>query len=324
MPRATAATVVLLLLAHLACAPHRAYAQFKEQPITKGPQFGTPVSQKLQVGVVIKAEGGPCGGLMATVPVPCDWPEQTVKIVDEELLSAPSVRYRTTAGHLKQMLIEVAQLPTGQVAKAIVTLEVSHAPQLAPADPSVFKIPKKVDRQLVIYTGSSPMIETRHAKIASLAKQLAADQETAWGHVQAIYEWVAANIKIKAGDLKGAAKALNDKGGDVEDLTSLFIALCRASKIPARTVWVPQSCYAEFYLVDEDGTGYWFPVQLGEIRSFGRTDETRPILLKGDNFKDPERPREHFRFVPEFVKGSAVKGGGRPKVEFVRKTAGEP
>jgi hypothetical protein len=302
-----------------------ARAQIKDTApaTTKGPKLGPPVLQRLQVGVIIKAEGGPCGGLIATVPVPGDWPEQTVKVADEELVAVPNLRYRTSAGHLKQMVIEIAQLPAGQVAKALVTLEVSHAPQLAPEDTSIYKIPKKIDRQMAIYTGSSKFIETRHVKIVALAKQLVADKETAWEQAQAIYDWVYDNIKVKDGDLKGAAKALSDKTGDVEDLASLFIALCRASKIPARTVWVPQHCYPEFYLVDDEGQGYWFPCQVGGARSFGKIDETRPILQKGDNFKDPERPRERFRFVPEFVKGSAIKGGGRPAVEFVQKTVGQ-
>ncbi len=300
--------------------PVSARAQIKDAPSDKGAKLGPPVTQKLKVGVIVKAEGGTCQNLIATVPVPGDWPEQSVKIVDEELTpSVQNVRYRTSAGQLKQMLVEVPLLPVGQVAKALITFEVSHAPQLPPDDPSSYKIPKKLDRRLMMYVGASPFIEVRHPKIIALSKQLVADKETAWEQVRAIYDWVQENIKVKAGDLKGAAKALNDKTGDAEDLASLFIALCRASKIPARTVWVPQHCYPEFYLVDDDGQGYWFPCQVGGIRSFGQIDEIRPILLKGDNFKDPERPRERFRFVPEFVKGS---GGGRPNIEFVRDTLG--
>ncbi len=308
------------MLLALACSHQQAWGQIKDSPSDKGPRLGTPVVQKLKVGVIIKAEGGVCQNVIATVPVPGDWPEQSVRIAEEEISpTVGSVRYRTSAGQLKQMLVEVPVLNVGQVAKALITFEISHAPQLAPADPSLYKIPKKVDRRLMPYLGTSPFIESRHPKITSLAKQLTADKETAWEQAQALYDWVHENVKVKAGDLKGAARALNDKTGDAEDLASLFIALCRASKIPARTVWVPQHCYPEFYLVDESGEGYWFPCQVGGQRSFGQIDETRPILLKGDNFKDPERPREKFRFVPEFVKGS---GAGRPNIQFIRDTAG--
>jgi hypothetical protein len=83
-------------------------------------------------------------------------------------------------------------------------------------------------------------------------------------------------------------------------------------------VWVQGHCYPEFYLVDAKGKGYWFPCQAAGTRAFGGIPEHRPILQKGDNFRDPDRPKEPLRYVNEFVKGSAVKGGGKPRVEFVR------
>lgn len=314
--------VSLLLLLFVCVVPSAALAQFKEAEPVTGSTLGTPVKQKLKVGVVIRAEGGPCLGIIATVPVPSDWPEQQVTVVDEEL-SPPvrNLRYRTSAGQLRQMVVDVPQLAQGQEARAIVTLEVAHAPQIAPKNTADFVIPKKLDRQLTLYVGSSPQIETRHAKITALAKQFA-DKETAWEQVAAIYDYVQSNVELKKGDVKGAARALNDKNGDAEDQAALFIALCRANKIPARTVWVNEHCYAEFYLVDAAGKGYWFPCQAGGTKQFGGIDETRPILMKGDNFKDPDRPRERMRYVSEFVKGAGGKGSGRPKVQFIRETIG--
>ena len=87
-----------------------------------------------------------------------------------------------------------------------------------------------------------------------------------------------------------------------------------ANAIPARTVWVPGHCYPEFYLVDEQGTGYWFPCQAAGARDFGGIGEHRPILQKGDNFTDPDRPSRKLRYVSEFVTGK----GGRPQVQFIR------
>jgi hypothetical protein len=172
--------------------------------------------------------------------------------------------------------------------------------------------------------GPSPYIESRHQKIISLAKELTASSEdsesetSAWQTVEKIYDATRDRVKYVNGELKGAIRALNDGTGDCEELTSLFIALCRASKIPARTVWVDGHCYPEFYLEDDAGQGHWFPCQAAGTRDFGGIPETRPILQKGDNFKDPDRPRERQRYVSEFLKGAAVKGGGQPKVKFVR------
>ncbi len=78
--------------------------------------------------------------------------------------------------------------------------------------------------------------------------------------MQALYDWVRRQVKYKTGDpLRGAALALKEGVGGHDDMTSLFVAVCRDAGIPARTVWVPEFSYAEFYLVDKKGEGHWFP-----------------------------------------------------------------
>jgi Transglutaminase-like superfamily len=313
----------LVVLALVWGGARPAAAQFKDVSPAKGSQLGQPVTQKLKVGVIIKAQGGPLQNMLATVPVPIDWPEQTVRIATEELTpNVPSLHYRMTSGTLKQMIIEVPMITAGEEARALVTFEVGHASQTPPTETSIYKIPKKLDRQLTMYVGSSSQIETRHPKITAQAKQLVADKATAWEQVGAIYDWVMSNVQANKGELKGAARTLLEKSGDPEDMASLFVALCRASKIPARIVWVPQHVYPEFYLVDDDDHGHWFPCQIEGTRMLGGTSETGPILLKGDNFHDAERPREKMRFVPEFFKGTGSKSSGTPKVQFVRETSG--
>jgi hypothetical protein len=127
---------------------------------------------------------------------------------------------------------------------------------------------------------------------------------------------VRANVKYEfAEQIKPAVEALNDGQGDCEELSSLVIALSRADKIPARSVWVPGHCYPEFYLVDPDGKGHWFPCQAaGEARQFGSMIEDRPILQKGDNFKVPEE-RGPQRYVKQFL--SAKNAAANPEVKFV-------
>jgi hypothetical protein len=46
-----------------------------------------------------------------------------------------------------------------------------------------------------------------------------------------------------------------------------------------------------------------------------------PILQKGDSFRDPDRPGKQLRYVAEFLKGSAVEGGGKPQVTWIREGA---
>jgi hypothetical protein len=92
--------------------------------------------------------------------------------------------------------------------------------------------------------------------------------------------------------------------------------MCRAQKVPARTVFLPGHCYAEFYLEDDEGQGHWFPCEVVGERQFGGIHDMRPILQKGDNFKNPEESKERLRWLKEDF--HAAGRGASPQVKFVR------
>lgn len=287
---------------------------------SQGVRLGESQTQQLRVGMVITASpGSPCQGILATVPVPADWPEQKVSIVQEDV--SPTVRrltYRTLDDGVKQMVIQIPLLPAGQSARALVTFEVQRYEILAPADPSPFEAPQRMTRQLRAFLGESPYIETRNRKVRSIADQLRSENKDrpVWEQVEAIYDYVRENIEYREGQIKGAVAALEDETGDCEELTSLFVALCRLHRIPARCVWVTDHCYPEFYLVDERGQGHWIPCQAAGSRAFGSMPERRPILQKGDNIFVPEK-RARERYVAEFLKVQSLRGNA-PQVQFVR------
>jgi hypothetical protein len=97
-----------------------------------------------------------------------------------------------------------------------------------------------------------------------------------------------------------------DRGkGDCEEMSSLFIAVCRLKGIPARAVWIPEHTYPEFYLEDEEGTGHWFPCQLAGTRQFGGMIEARPVLQKGDKFKVPGNSQPARYVMPTLIARTA-------------------
>ena len=102
-------------------------------------------------------------------------------------------------------------------------------------------------------------------------------------------------------------------------MTSLFVALCRAADIPARTVWVPEFSYAEFYLLDKKGEGHWIPCSPAGTKAFGEMLDTKPVLAKGDNFRPPYgQPRASAVYPGVSDRLPATpQGGGRPSVQFI-------
>ena len=306
-----ASSILLFLLAPTALA------QFKEgAPETKD-KLGESAVQLWQAGVVVKAVGGPCRGIVATVPIPMDWPEQEVKVAKEEIASHIRATEKTTDG-IKQMMFTIANLPSGEEAKALITFEITKHAVVAPKETAKYALPdsKDLDRTVRPWLNPSPLIESQSPRIMGLAKEVGADKSNAWARVEAIYDYAREKVKPNERAVnKGALAALQAGNGNHEDQTGVFIALCRAAGIPARTVWVDKYCYAEFYLVDGEGKGSWFPCTVSGNRSFGGVSDLRPILEKGDNFHSPNNPREHVRYMPEHLTGA----GGRPQVNFIRK-----
>lgn len=299
-----------------------AWGQFQQGGDPGGAELGESQTQRVQSGVIVRAVGGPCFGTTAYIPVPIDWPEQEVKIVEEDISPEAKVRYQTIDETVKLMIVSIPRLAAGKDAKAVATFEIRRSVILAPTDTGQFELPdsRKLDRRTRLYLGPSPLIESRDPRIRKLANEIGVDQQKAWDHVEAIYEWVREHVEYKNGPIKGALAALKDGTGDCEELTSLFIAICRAAGIPARTVWVEGHCYPEFYLVDSEGKGHWLPCQAAGSPAFGGIPELRPILQKGDNFRPPWNTRIAQRYLAEYVTGNNLAGkSGQPKVEFIRK-----
>ncbi|MEX2026756.1 MAG: transglutaminase-like domain-containing protein [Pirellulaceae bacterium] len=312
--------LVALALSALFAAP--ALAQFGAKEEGSGPRLGKAVTHEWKTGITVTAIGG--GGVAncyGTIPVPTDWPEQQVKVVKEDISpTARSVTYRIVDNSIRQMIFEIPQIPAGMTGQALITFEVTKAALLSPSDPSALVIPKNAPREVRKMLGSSPFIESTNARIKSLAKELSAGKEGDWTQLEAIYDGVRDKVKIDDVGQAGAAIALREGKATKEDLTALFVACCRAHKVPARMVWVVDGCYAEFNIQDKDNKRNRNPANLiPKDKEFGQVSDTNPILQKGDNIKVPEN-KAAYRFVPEFFKASGV-AGGKPRPVFVRQLA---
>lgn len=281
-------------------------------------QYGEYRTEELVLGMKLTASTGLCKEIFATIPMPMEYPEQKVRVTSTNFPATARYYVRPLTETVQQLVITMPAVAPNSVVEATVRIEVQKAKILGPTDPEALVIPKKIPRNFASFMGPSPLIETNDAKIRKIAREIAAtNPPNAWAHVEKIYDYVREAINYREGKAKSVLDALKDKEGDCEEMSGAFVAICRASKIPARCVWVHGHAYPEFYLEDKDGNGCWFPCQVAGTRQFGSMDEMRPILQKGDRFKVPEKTQPQ-RYVAEYLKVKSVVGGDGPDVEWIR------
>ena len=280
--------------------------------------FDAPQVSRWRIGLILTTPVT-CTNVFATFPVPINWPEQTVTVENshaDRLVTKWKVR--ETAPGVSEVVVQMARVPAGARAEMTMTVSIQRSRILPPSETDDLVIPKRPSRELRNYLGNSPFIDASNARIRTASKELAATNAVNdWDRVEQIYDYVRENVKYVEGKLKNASQALRDGTGDCEEMTSLFVALCRNAKVPARMVWIPDHCYPEFYLEDGQGNGHWFPCQAAgtqAIRSNGRVSSG---AAKRRSIQSAREKRTPQRYVAEFFKCDR-KGKQNPRPQFVR------
>lgn len=302
------------------CERDRQFIQSQRPPVV-GTRYDQPGKLTMRIGMEATAQNGSCNNLVATFPLPLDWPEQRVKILNEDISpSVERVTKKTLNDGVEQVEFRVPRLSDGETAYVIYTVEIERFRILPPPDTSAFVIPKTIDADLRRnFMGESPFIETGHPTVKRAADGIQLDaSKTAWEQVETIYDWSRSKVKHDGTKpLKGALQALTSGTGDCEEITSLFIAMCRLKGIPARSVWIERHTYPEFYLEDRAGQGYWFPCQSLGTRSFGGITHYELLWQKGDKFRMSQKPGLQ-RYVTPTISGTIGPGGGQPVLREIR------
>lgn len=262
-----------------------------------GIRLSKPIEVIWDFGLKVQA-AGQARNVNASFPYPMSFPEQSVEIIEEEKTGNVSrIRKSNPTKFAQKMSFSVSRVVGGQPQAALLRLKINKRMIIAPEDTSIFVIPKKPPTAIKTFLKPSPYIESTHKRVREIANELRDETLTAWDQAELNYKWVRDNIKYQFDrQIHTCLDALDRKQGDCEELSSLFIAICRAQKIPARAVWIPGHTYPEFYLEDGDGNGHWFPCQAAGTYQFGSMSELRPILHKGDRFRIPGE-RKDVRYL---------------------------
>lgn len=289
--------------------------------VTEGDvEIWAPREMTMKFGLKFHSFDNLCQKVHATIPVPVNWPEQKVEVVTTEVTPPAKFDMRFLPQGSAQWVVDVPQIAMHSEFNAIITVRVTKSFIRAPKDTSKLVKPKSKTKELSWYFGDSPLIDADDRAIKKIVAEVKeSEPETAWLLAEGLYDWVRDNIQYRFDEtMRSTKEALKKKEGDCEEMTGIFIALCRSAGIPARKVHVPDHCYPEFYLEDEYGQGHWYPCQVAGERQFGEINEYRPILQKGDRFRLPEFSEMQSYLTVHFSCKSPPTGTRSPEIEEIR------
>jgi len=298
----------------------------------RGPVLGKAVSHKYRAGMIFAArQGGGCTNVFGSAPVPMEFPEQKVRTLEEDFPRVAKVDYRNLKeGGARQMIFKMRELKPGQQVEATALFEVTRYPLLPPDNPEIYSAPRSPSREIKRYLKDGLYIESNSKMVRAVAKealQNVSEDASTWDKIDAFLTYVRENVQYKEilidKPMRGALAAIKEREGDCEDMSALFIAMCRSQDVPARLVRVPGHCWAEFYLVDDEKEGYWFPAQVAGTEPLGSMQDTRVILQKGDNYRLPETPDEESLYVKELFMGNVKENAPDPVHQFIQETDGK-
>ena len=264
---------------------------------------------ELKIGIELKTSGKK-SQVIAGTPVPVDFPEQ--KIEDQSIEKKGCDAEIRTLDNGAASLIVRSSHSASKVVKATATFKLLLHKQYQRYSKDKFPPSQKLEDDIRSnFLGESPGIQSKAKEVKELAKQLSQDETHPWNKAQAFAQWIPRNIRGKPGRYTSVTAALKTRQGDCEEMSGLFVALCRASGIPARLILVPNHAWAEFYLVDNDGKGHWIPAHTACYFWFGWTGVHQLTLQKGDRILMPELNKT-VRLQEDFVQST----GGRATPRF--------
>jgi hypothetical protein len=170
------------------------------------------------------------------------------------------------------------------------------------------KIPfpiQNLDNNLLNYTQPTKLIDSQEQSIVLLSSSLASGREDLYDVVFSISDWVLENINysLTTATEKVTQKAswtLDKKYGVCDEITTLFIALCRTLGIPAR--YVGGLAYTNYNELNDFGPHAWAEVYFPSVGwvpyditygEFGFIDGTH-IELK--QYQDPEESSTRYEW----------------------------
>ena len=294
------------------CRPARAASPTKKIETDPAIEVSEPRTYRLKIVIRVDAPDGPVHNVVAEGPIPIEWQEQQLRLLEEKITPGARVTESLLKGRAGLLKLQVKEIRQGEFASVERLYEITRYRLHFALPPEELLFARQLSTSLREHLAANdPGVETKHPAFVKLARELKTDDADAWDTVKGFWSWTRDNVKFSRGDYRGALFAMQEKCGDCEEMSVLFISLCRIAGIPSRSVWVEGHSYPEFYLNDAKGRGHWIPCQVLGPAWFGEMSEYRPIFQKGDGFFDAIT-KKNLRYVPQSLKADG--GGPEPKL----------
>ncbi|MHC4739018.1 MAG: transglutaminase-like domain-containing protein [Planctomycetota bacterium] len=204
--------------------------------------------------------------LELNLPIPTRWPELAIRKIKIEGENTSYVNNAEGPGKLVRAFWD-SNLPDPNDTKS---LKLSYRVAIKEIRTRKSLLEKKtfppyiINEKFDYYTRPEKMIESDDTAIISIAENIKKTANGPYQYAKAAYDYVIDNITYeKPSSTWTAVQCLDKKKGECVQYAALFVAICRAGKIPARPIpgaWSygndPWHCWAEFNL---PGIG-WIPV----------------------------------------------------------------
>ena len=259
-----------------------------------------PRPYELSIGVELQGQGDALQ-IRASTPVPLPHEEQQVEDVRIETEGCEASIQKVGEG-AAQLLLAAPSIRRGQRISAIAHYKLTLKKQYLGHQRDHFteQQPEPPTAVRKLYLGDSPGIQTRAPEVRKLHAELSSQLTHPWELAEVFQKWVHQEIEARQGNFIGVVNALKRRYGDCEEKAAVFVALCRASGIPARLVWVPNHNWAEFYLTDREGRGHWIPSHTSCYSWHGWTGAHELVIQKGDRVM-PLHEKKAQRLLEDWV-----------------------
>jgi hypothetical protein len=266
-------------------------------PLPAGITYLNPNKYQVEYQLAVQNSGFNVSRLLVYQPKPVEWDAQTDLTIDEVSPAASHESIDPVTGSAMVNWDLSGQPKVGETLPITIKFSFTASETHTDIDPAELRPYNTSDPLYKQYTAPERYIESNDPQIKAKAAELAAGETNPLLLARKFYDYIIDNTTYKLGGkgLQGAKFLLTNAKGECGDYSSFFIALSRASGIPARPVvgyWALSGLeqthvWAEFYL---EGYG-WIPVDatIGQSQHnkrdfyFGNMDNRRVILNKGFN-----------------------------------------